>query len=120
MVGETLYCRRTGTEQPEDTESDTEQVVPLAEILAAVPDGNGGWVLGSLAEHLLPAAMAEAQRIITERWPAVEALATALMRKGDLTGDEVRAVLAPAGGLRPALHLDWPLVGAHKVPAASA
>jgi hypothetical protein len=94
-------------------------VVPLAEIMAAVPNGQGGWMLGPLADTLLPRAMDEAKRIITERWAAVEALASELMRKGDLTGDEVRAALAPHGGLRPALHLDWPEPGT-AVPTAAA
>jgi hypothetical protein len=119
LIGELLYCRRTGIERPPDPESDRDQVVPLAEIMAAVPNGQGGWMLGPLADTLLPRAMDEAKRIITERWAAVEALASELMRKGDLTGDEVRAALAPHGGLRPALHLDWPEPGT-AVPTAAA
>jgi hypothetical protein len=40
--------------------------------------------------------IAEAGRILAERWPAVDAVAEALLGRGDLDGAEVRCIIAEA------------------------
>jgi hypothetical protein len=85
LIGELLYCRRTGIERPR-----TRRATAIR------------WCRWPRS------------------WPPCPTAAglSELMRKGDLTGDEVRAALAPHGGLRPALHLDWPEPGT-AVPTAA-
>jgi hypothetical protein len=109
LVSEEAYCTSTGLPYYEDLVSDQEEMHALCMLLAGVPDGAGAWAPEQgCAIRLMRVAPGEAALILQERWSTVGALAAALVARTDLTGDEVRATLAEAGGLRPALHVDWP------------
>jgi hypothetical protein len=120
LVSEEAWCAGMGIEHPPDLVSDQDQMQALGLKLCAVPDGQGSWTVNpELARRIILSSSAEAERILEPRWTAVGYLAGELAHRGDLSGDEVRAILAQHGGLVPAAAPQWPLPPA-QAPAVSA